>query len=184
MQDTEIFVTKLDDSKREISWVELNQLKKDILWAFDFNGSELHNSFVPEYSFVLPYWEHTNLNGGELFYDEDKFFYREGALIIVLCMVVEYIDIQGGNQLVFGDTKLKDVLVYVQQFEPSNDKQEYLKSTVIQGLSIGSTITKEDMYKNEDFEHVDLSNFYSKLSWISKEFIQAYYKSKLSAFEA
>lgn len=178
MQDTNIFVEKIDGTKRQINWIELNQLKKDVLWIFDQNGGELHNSFVPDYSFTLPYWEYVSINGDKYFYDADKDFYREGAHIIILCMLAEYVDIPGGSQLVFGDTDLKDILSHVRRFEPANENQNSLKELTILGLSIAVTITKEDLAKNEDYKHPEIDKFFSTLRWVDKTFIQAYYKSK------
>lgn len=180
MQDTNIFIEKLDETKRQIDWTELNQLKKDILWMFDENGGELHNSFVPAYSFTLPYWEYASIDGDEYFYADQKNFYREGALIILLCMLAEYLDIQGGSQLVFGDNSLTTIDSYVRQFEPSNENQKSLKELVILGFSIAVTITKEDIAKNEDFEHPELNRFLASLAWADRTFIQIYYKSKLT----
>lgn len=180
MQDTSIFIERLDGSKRPIEWTELNQLKKDILWIFDENGGELHNAFVPNYSFSLPYWEYASINGDKYFYDDQKKFYREGTLIILLCMLAEYVDIPGGSQIVFGGNELKTILSYVRQFEPTNENQNSLKELLVLGLSIAMTITKEDIAKNEDFEHPELGKFLSALTWVNKTFIQPYYKSKLT----
>lgn len=179
MQDTNIFIEKNDGIKRQIDWAELNQLKKDILWVFDENGSELHNAFVPDYSFTLPYWEYVTLNGDQYFYDGHKQFYREGALIIILCMIAEYVDIQGGSQSVFGNNKFEDIITYIERFEPANDKQRLLKGLVTLGLSIATSITKEDIVRNEDIDHPQLQNFYAKLPWVTTTFIQTYYKAKL-----
>lgn len=180
MQDTEIFIEKIDGTKRQIDWIELNQLKKDILWIFDENGGELHNAFVPDYSFTLPYWEYTSINGDEYFYDDQKNFYKEGTLVIILCMLAEYVDIQGGNQLVFGNNNLKYILNYVRRFKPINNNQALLKDLTILGFSIAVIITKEAIAKNEDFEHPDLNEFLATLRWVEKTFIQSYYKSKLA----
>ena len=180
MKGTIIFVERINGSKREIEYEELNQLKKDILWMFDENGSELHNSYVPHYSFTLPYWEYATLNGD--FYDKEKQFYREGALIVILGMVAEYVDIEGGSQLVFGDNKIEDIINYISKLEPLDEEQNSLKELVLLGLSIASSITKEDIEKNELFKHPQLKQFYSRLSGISKTFIEPYYKSKLTEF--
>ena len=180
MQDTNIFIEKIDGSKRQIEWTELNQLKKDILWIFDENGGELHNSFVPSDSFTLPYWEYLSIDGDKYFYDDQKTFYQQGTLIIILCMLAEYVDIQGGSRLVFSDISLKDILSYVRKFNPTNESQNSLKEFTILGLLIAMAITKEDIAKNEDFEHSKLDKFLAALRWVDKTFIQTYYKSKLT----
>src|SRR5688572_31557180 len=141
MKDTNIFIQRNDGSKRQIDWVELNLLKKDILWMFDENGKELQHAFVPEYSFTLPYWEYATINGDKYFYDEQKHFYRQGSLIVILCMIAEYIDIQGGNQMVFGDNKVERIVEYISRFEPLEESQNKLKQIVIMGLSIATSIT-------------------------------------------
>jgi hypothetical protein len=180
MQDTNIFVERIDGTKRSIGWTELNQLKKDILWIFDENGAELHNAFVPADSFILPYWEYVSLNSDQFFQDEEERFYREGTLVIILCMIAEYVDIPGGSQLVFGDTKIKDILTFINKFEPVNEKQTSLKEIVLLGLSIAAVITEEDIAKNEDFKNSHLDRFYMQLRWVSKGIIQPYYKAKLN----
>lgn len=178
MQDTSIFVEKIDGTKRQIDWTELNQLKKDILWIFDENGGDLINAFVPDYSFTLPYWEFVTINGDKFSFEKQKKFYREGTLIIILCMTIEYIDIQGGNQLFFSNHKIEDVFTYIRQFQPANESQNSLKEFLILGLSIAASITKEDIARNEDFEHPDLHHFLTTLYWVDKTFIHSYYKSK------
>lgn len=180
MKDTNIFTEKIDGSKRQTLWTELNQLKKDILWIFDENGGEIQNAFVPDYSFTLSYWEYVTINGDKYFYDDHKNFYREGVLIIILCMLAEYVDIQGGSQLVFGDADLKEIVSYVRLFKPTSVNQNTLKELTILGLTIAISITKDDIAKNEDFEHSDLDKFRSTLQWVNNTFIQAYYKSKLA----
>jgi hypothetical protein len=179
MHNTNIFIRKIDGSERSIDWTELNQLKKDILWVFDENGGELHNAFIPEYSFNLPYWEYLTIDGDRFFLEEQKQFFKEGALIIVLCMVAEIVDIQGGSQLLFGDTKMKDIIHLVERFNPINENQATLKEIVSIGLTIAASITKDQIAKNEDLEHPMLLKFYSMLPWVSKTFVQTYYKSKV-----
>jgi hypothetical protein len=180
MQDTNIFIQKVDGTTRQISWVELNQLKKDILWMFDENGNELPNAFVPDDSFTLPYWEYVTLEGGKYFSAKENQFYREGALIVVLCMILEYIDIQGGNQLIFGDNTIQDILKYITSFQPIDEKQKGLKELVISGLTIAASITKEDIARNENFQHAALNDFHAEMAWVSKNFILAYYNAKLA----
>ena len=180
MQEANIYTNKIDGTKRQVSWIELNQLKKDILWIFDENGNELHSAFVPEYSFTLPYWEYISLSGDEWLPENDKNFYISGTLIIILCMIVEYIDIPGGSQSVFGDTKMSDILACVKIFDPSNRNQGDLKEVLQLGLSISATITKADIDKNEEYDHPDLKTFFSKLPWVKSTFISTYYRSKLN----
>ncbi len=178
MQLTDIFLLQLNNTKRQIGWEELNQLKKDILWVFDENGRELHNSFIPDYSFPLPYWEYATFSGGESISNEEKNFYVDGALIIVICMIAEYIDIPAGSQLVFGKTKIADISSFIKTFDPVSEKQIKLRDIVLFGLSIVENITQEDIVKNEEFEHPDLDKFYSYLPWVSETFIDPYYKMK------
>lgn len=116
----------------------------------------MHAAFVPDHSFTLPYWEYISLNGDKWFAESDKSFYISGTMIIMLCMVVEYIDIPGGSQSVFGDTNMNDILTYVRRFDPSNKNQVDLKELLVLGLSIAATITAGDIEKNDDFGHPDL----------------------------
>lgn len=178
MQPTDIFLRQLNNTNRQIGWEELNQLKKDILWVFDENGKELHNAYIPDYSFLLPYWEYPTISGGEFFSTEEKKFYVDGALIIVICMISEYIDIPAGGQLVFGNTKIADISAYIKKFDPVSENQIKLRDIALLGLSVVKDITHEDIAKNEEFEHPDVHKFYSHLPWVSETFVDPYYKMK------
>lgn len=174
-----ITIKNLDGQERSIDWVELNQLKKDILWVFDENTSQLNASFIAEDSFKSSYWEYSTLDGDEWFSDEDKKFYRQGALIITLCMTVEYIDTASGNQQVFGATKINHIISHIENFKPINQNQFKLKSIALLGLNIADSMTENDLLNTDGYNHPDLKKFYSELDWVDSTFIKAYYKSKL-----
>ncbi|MFN7601162.1 MAG: hypothetical protein ACK5R0_07165 [Bacteroidota bacterium] len=142
-----IFLTTKTGNRREIEWVELNQLKKDILWVFDENVGDLHNSFVPDYSFPTKYWEYLRLDGDKYFRDEEKRFYKQGVLIVTLCMTVEYIDTTSGNQHISGGTKIDEIIDYVSDFIPSDNDEKRLKEIVILGLRIAASMTPTDLMK-------------------------------------
>src|SRR5688500_5501388 len=101
-----IYMTTATGEKQEIEWDELNQLKKDILWVYDESVGDLHNPFIPDHSFSTKYWKYLKLDSDKFFVEKERKFYKEGVLIIILCMAIEYIDTTGGNQNVFGETKM------------------------------------------------------------------------------
>ena len=179
MTEGHIFIKNIDGTERSVERKELIYLKKDIVWVFDQNGMELHNSHIPIELFTLPYWEYTLLEGDKGLEEKDINFYKEGAMIILLCMVAEYIDIPGGNQLVFGSTKIASIINYIEKFKPANDNQAKLKESLLLGLSIASSITNSDIVINEDYKHPDLKKFYSRLNWVTNVFITAYYRSRI-----
>jgi hypothetical protein len=127
MKEDCIFVKTLEGVEREIDWPELNNLKKDILWFFDENLGDPVNSFVPDYSFTLPYWEYLNIDGGEFFYKEERDFLKEGCLTIINGMICEYVHIPGGSRKVFHDTKIEEINQHIGIFIPANEKQGKLK---------------------------------------------------------
>src|SRR6266540_5636202 len=53
----------------------------------------VHHTFAGGIIFLrepeIPYWEYVSISGDKYFYDADKDFYREGAHIIILCMLAE-----------------------------------------------------------------------------------------------
>ena len=176
-EDYNIFIQTLDGQVREVQFAELNQLKKDILWIFDENTTQLNSPFVPEYSFLSDYWEYLTLNGNEWFYETDRNFYKQGVLIIILCMTIEYIDTEDGNQRVFGKTKLNTVIQYVQNFQPTNTDQDKLKKIVALGLDIANSMTENDLINSDGYQHQHLDSFYSQLSWVDITFIKSYFQS-------
>jgi hypothetical protein len=175
-----MFITTLDNVRRDVDWPELNQLKKDILWIFDFNTKDLVSAFVPELSFTSKYWEFLTLNTEESLSLEDEQFYQQGVLIIILCMTIEYVDTTSGNQQVFGSTPVQVVKSYVEAFEPKNQSQEKLKTLVVSGLDIAATMTPQDLINTDGYNHQDLSSFYSQLNWVDDTFIKSYFSSKAS----
>ena len=51
MAQTNIYFSP-NDTKREVDWPELNDLKKDILWIFVENTFQLNAAFVPKENFT------------------------------------------------------------------------------------------------------------------------------------
>jgi hypothetical protein len=176
---TKAFILQPNGTKRYLDWDEINQLKKDILWNFDENGTELFNSFLPEGTFDLSYWEYLSVEGGEDLGYEETTFYRVGSLILVLTKIAEYIDIPGGNQNSFGGTPFHELEWYVRSFQPADPKQSQLMEAALLGLSIAKTITQEDISDNDDYQHRNIGRFVDQLHWVEQTFVLAYYRSKL-----
>jgi hypothetical protein len=176
MATTNIYIRPFNKEEREIEWAELNQLKKDILWIFDENTTQLNASFVPSESYQSCYWEYLTLDGDKWFYEEDRNFYKQGVLIIILCMTIEYIGTAGGNQKIFGQAKIENILRYIDTLETVNNNQEKLKELVRLGLTIANTMTEDDLLDSDDYDHPDLAKFYSHTGWVDTTFIKSYFK--------
>ena len=173
-----MFIRTLEGVEKPIEWSDLNQLRKDILWVFDMNVGQLNAAFISDGEFLERYWEYLTLDGDKWFYNEDRDFYKEGVMIILLCMAVEYIEPNGGNQGVFGSTKVSEVIKYVESYSPSVNKQTRLKEILLQGLMIAESMTPAD-FLNTSYDHPEMKNFYPKLYWVSDAFIKEYYRQKL-----
>ncbi len=174
-----IYITSRTGDRREIEWGELNQLKKDILWAYDENVGDLHNPFIPAYSFPTKYWEYLKLDGDKFFRDEERRFYKQGVLIITLCMAVEYIDTTSGNQQIFGGTKITEIIDYVNNFEPTDIDEKRLKEVIILGLNIADSMTPTDLKNTDGFDHKDLDDFHKHLDWVDRTFVKSYFQNKV-----
>lgn len=178
MKEEKIFILKPDNSKQEIDWVELNQLKKDILWIYDENIGQINAGCAPSYSFKLKYWEYLTLDGDKWFYKEDKVFYKTGVLVILLCLCVEYNCIASGDQQVFNRSDLPTILKYVEDYEAKDESENRIKEKILIGLNIANSMTEEQLL-DTDFEHKDLPLFYHNINSIGDDFILSYYQSKL-----
>jgi hypothetical protein len=178
MKDGAIFISNLDNTKREVDWVELIQLKKDILWIYDENIGRLNAGFIPHYSFSLKYWEYLTLDSDKLLYEEDRVFYKTGVLVILLCQCVEYNCIPSGNQQVFNRSDLPTIFKYVEDYKPKNGSESRIREKILFGLTIAKSMTEEQLIDN-GFEHQDLPEFYDKINAIGDDFMFSYYRSKL-----
>ena len=177
MKNTEIHIIQSNGSQREVDYIELNQLKKDILWVYDENFNQINAAFVPSYSFQLNYWEYLTLNKSKFNNSEDYEFYKIGSLIIILCQCVEYIDVASGDQKVFKKQEIKIIKKYIQNFKPLDESEELLKTKILLGLTIANSITDEQ-FLNSEFEHILNDEFYTNLNAIGNDFISAYYDQK------
>jgi hypothetical protein len=176
---TNMHITTKNGERREIEWKELNQLRKDILWLYDQNVGDIHHPFIPDDSFLSKYWEYLKLDGDKFFLDEERKFYKEGVLIITLYMTLEYIDTIGGNQHVFGKTKIDEVIHAVDNFEPTGPEDRKLRDIVKFGLIIANSMTYSDLRNTDGFEHKDLDNFHEQLDWVDSTFVKAYFKERV-----
>ena len=172
------YIITSDGTEREIEYEELNQLKKDILWIYDENIWEINCAFAPSYSFKLKYWEYLTLNGDKWFYEEEKQFYKIGALIILLCFCVEYNDVASGDQKVFNKAEIPIITNYVENFVPNDEPEIRLKDKILLGLKIANSMTEEQLL-NTDFVHELTDEFYINLKEIGDDFIASYYEQKL-----
>ena len=179
MKDGNIFISNPDNTKREIDWVELNQLKKDILWIFDENIGQINAGFAPSYSFSLKYWEYLTLDGDKWFYEEDRVFYKTGVLVILLCLCVEYNCIASGDQQVFNRSELPMIIKYVEDYKPQDESESRIREKILIGLRIANSMTEEQLL-DTDFEHKDLPEFYENINAIGDDFILSYYQLKLN----
>jgi len=62
LESESIFIILPNGSKRGIDYLELNQLKKDILWIYDENLGQLNAGFAPSGSFNSNYWEYLTID--------------------------------------------------------------------------------------------------------------------------
>jgi hypothetical protein len=177
MTNPNIYIQNLDGVGRQVNWTELNHLKKDILWVFAENTNQLNAAFIPDHSFDKNYWEYLTMDGDKWFYEEDRNFYWEGVLIIILCMTITYIDTASGNQKIFGNTGLKIVLQYVDNFQPTSLDQKKLKDIVKLGLEIAICMTPKDLMNTDEYKHSSLTEFYGQVNWVDITFIKSYFKS-------
>ncbi len=174
-----LYITTRTGDRREIEWEELNQLKKDILWVYDENVGDLHNPFIPDYSFRTKYWEYLKLDGDKYFRDDERKFYKQGILIITLCMTLEYIDTTSGNQHIFGETKITEIIDYVSNSEPADNDEKQLKDIIILGLNIADSMTPMDLLNTDGFDHKDLGDFHKHLDWVDRTFVKSYFQSRV-----
>ena len=173
-----IFIIQSDGTNREVDFMELNQLKKDILWIYDENYHDLNCAFAPSYSFRMKYWEYLTLKGDKSFYENDKNFYIIGSMIILLALCVEYNCIASGDQKVFNKEDLPQIIKYVSNYVPKDDAEIGLKEKLILGLKIANSITEEQLI-NSEFEHELDEVFYEGLKEIGIDFIGYYYENKI-----
>ncbi|HEV7348802.1 hypothetical protein [Telluribacter sp.] len=178
MKEGYIYIKLADGTEREIDWVELNQLKKDILWIYDENFGDIVNAFVPPYSFKTNYWEYLTLNGDKYFNEEEKAFYHIGSLMILLCCCSEYIDIAGGSQDVFKRNNLSVITEYVEQYHPKNQHEKLISEKVLLGLNLAYSMTIENLNDN-NFVHERTAEYYDSLNDLGNSVIKAYYERKL-----
>ncbi|MBW7912115.1 MAG: hypothetical protein H3C54_00055 [Taibaiella sp.] len=165
--------------KRSVTWEELNQLKKDILWIYDENYNQINAAFVPSYSFKLKYHEYLFLSRDRHFTDYD--FYIDGTLIILLAVCVEYLDVAGGDPKTLSDLGLQNVSDSIRQFTPVSDIQGRLKNRILLGLDIASTLTDSDLLDSDlnlYNKHNGVPLFYDDINELADTVIKAYYVNK------
>lgn len=176
MKQFPMYKITCDGKQKEVDWTELNQLKKDILWVFDENTTDLFNAYIPKDSFQRTYWEYLSLNGDKFFYEDEKDFYIQGVLIIILCMTIQYIDTTSGNQDIFGESEIDFIIKCIKDFKPRNPNQNRLKDIVVTRLKTANKLTKDDLI-NKEYDRGNLDDFIKDLKWIDSEFIQSYFRS-------
>ena len=178
MKEGAIYLIEPNGEKREVDIIELNQLKKDILWMYDQNIGEMNSAFVPSDSFRSKYWKYLTLDGDKWFYKEEKEFYIIGTLIILLCFCVEYNDIEGGDQGVFSKEEFPEIIKYVGSYESQNSSEQALKDKIMLGLEMANSMTELELLTT-DFKHIKQAEFLKDINRIADTFILNYYEEKI-----
>ena len=175
------FIRNLDGTEIQCTILELTRLTKDILWFYTENGPDLHNASMPADFAPVAYWQYPLLEG-DRFEDEIELnFYKEGALIIVYCMISEFLALERGNQKIFGQTAIKEIIAYIDKFQPTNDNQKILQGSVLGGLYIIEFITEDDIKAGYSRNMASaIRDFYSKSGWITKTFVEPYFERMMS----
>ena len=177
MTTDHIFITTRQGEKRIISQEELIQLKKDILWVYDEHAGDLRNPYIPDNSFTLKYWEYLRLDGDKWFYEEERKFYRQGVLIIILCMTIDYIDTISGNPKIFGTTNISEIQDHIETLELKDSDEIKLKDILLLALGIANSMTKENLQNTFGFDHPELEKLLNQLDWVDATFIIGYFKN-------
>jgi hypothetical protein len=172
------YILTSDGQERQIDFVELNNLKKDILWIFDENTNDLPSAFVPRDSFRSKYWEYLSLEGDKWFYEKERRFYRTGVMIILIFMTLEFIDTESGDQKIFGETKVNEIINYVESFKPMKQDEDRLKLILLNLLSIANSMTISDL-SNKDFTYPGRDEVVTDLKWVDETFIKFYFRGLL-----
>ena len=119
------------------------------------------------------YWEYLSLEGST---GEDD-FYKNGVLIIILCMVVEYIDTTSGDSDVLGRFKIDEIIASVQACLTNTAEQNRLKDITLMGLEIATSMTDYDLLNSNGYEHPEIEGFFSGLAWVDETFIKLYFRT-------
>jgi hypothetical protein len=171
------YIETIDGVQKEIAWVEINQLKKDILWYFNENCGDPYNTYVPGDSFLLPYWEYLTLSSTlEAQRSKALQFLKEGALILLNGMICEYIPVFTGDKSIFGQTDFSTIEVYVSQFASTTKQQEDLKAITLLGLKVAC---ETDFSNNEENPHPQYQDYLAKMVWVDDYFIKGYFRSMM-----
>ena len=172
-------ITKLNNEKIELGFSEVEPLRKEILYYFDQNMGDIINAYVPDSDFKHKYWEFLNFEGEKHSYKGEECFFIDGCLLIINAMICEYLDTIGGNQKVFGEIKIQEIIEYVHNFEPVENYQAKIKNITLNGLEITESITEEIIDNTSEFQHPDLSSYYENVKWIDRKVIKDYLTNRI-----
>ncbi|WP_291727603.1 hypothetical protein [Bernardetia sp.] len=178
-----IFATKLSGEQVELDYKHIEPLRKEILYYFDQNIGDIKNAYVPESDYTYNYWEYLNIEGTDL-YKQDENFFIDGCLLITNAMVCEYINIPSGNQQVFKTTTLQEITDYVSAFKPKEDYQHEAKIITLTGLKIAKSISdKLDILEDiSETQNPRLLSFYEGAKWLDEKVIGGYLSERVKRF--
>lgn len=179
MGETGVFIQNMDGSSIELTWIELNQLRKDILWVFDQNVGDLWNPFVPLDSMTLPYWVYTTLNSDSYSNPAELQFLREGAMIIILCVITEHIDVECADREVFKYYKPETIGHYIHRIEADSEQQEELIALIRSGLRMAADLDNNAYWDEYGYHHPERDAYFAKLGWVNDTFIVPYFRSRV-----
>lgn len=154
---------KLDS---EIDLLTIEKIKRDICFLYHQFAEYNYIMGDLDYSglYNLPYWKFLTLDEVDL---SDDFFVRDGCLVIILAMALDYID-GSGNYIVPYISLCRTELLKIVPFD---NKTEKLVNTVKLALECA------EQQQPETSEIGELS------SWVYKEYVEGYFRKMVCEFK-
>ena len=180
-----LWVDRVDGSRREIDYIEIEKAIKDICFIRHelSNYSYLYASQIQfEIHLNLPYWEYLFVNGQIDKADKDEL--EEGALLTIYLFFKEIYEAEGYCFL-YRHNHFDTIANTLNLFQPDNTKKEMMVEKIRFVQENYSNDKLSDQYiDNIDDKTEKLRNTLTKNDkWVHYEYVEKYYIDIANSFE-
>jgi len=180
-----LWIDKIDGSKREIDYVEIEKAIKDFCFIRHqlSNYSYLYSSQLQfDIHLNLPYWEYLFVNGQIDKADKDEL--EEGALLTIYLFFKEIYEAEG-HCFLYRHNLFETIAKTLNLFQPDSIKKEKMVAKIrfAQEHYSNNNLSDQNMGRLDEQEERLMKILADNDNWVHFEFVEKYYIDLANSFE-
>lgn len=179
MSDTDFYRIDLSGKKVWLPYLDLHQIRRDILLYFDENVGEAFNILMPQNIYKHDYWKYLSIGFDNEWAESVRYqtLIERGCLTLINGITLEILDgLAIGLDKTWSERRVSAemILPYMGAYQPGSPDLNEGKQFLMRTLNFIIQFTSSDLDANGALANFDLG---AQAKWFDQNIIQNYYRS-------